>query len=80
MTSMLQSAAGNGSQGTDQVAQAMGQIRQVASAVDDLGASNPAFAPFVQQIKTILRQMIIQSAQSASVQTPSSEAVPTAGG
>lgn len=57
----------------------MGKIRQVASSVDELGASQPALAPEIQQIKAIIRQMIIKSASAASVQTPSGQAVPTAG-
>ncbi len=57
----------------------MGKIRAVATSVDDLGASNPALAPQVQQIKSILRQMIIQAASAASAQTPSGQAVPMAG-
>jgi len=57
----------------------MGKIRQVATSVDDLGASNPALAQEVQQIKLILRQMIIKAASAASVQTPSGQAVPMAG-
>jgi hypothetical protein len=57
----------------------MGQIRQVAQSVDDLGASNPAFASGVTQIKAILRQMIMQAAQAASVQTPSGQALPGGG-
>ena len=58
----------------------MGKIRQVATSVDDLGSSNPALAPEIQQIKVVLRQMIIKAAQAASAQSPSGEAVPMGGG
>ncbi len=61
------------------MADAIGQIRQVAQSIDALASMNPAFGPGVAQIKTILRQMIVSAAQQASMQTPSSEAVPSAG-
>lgn len=80
MTAALSSGAPNGAApDTSGMSDLMGKIRQVSSAVDDLAASNPAVATGAQQIKTILRQMIIQAAQAASAQTPSGEAVPTAG-
>lgn len=80
MTSQLSSGApnGGGAESGDMGA-LMGQIRQVAQSVDALGASNPALASGVTQIKTILRQMIMQAAQAASVQTPSGEALPGGG-
>lgn len=56
---------------------AIGQIRTVAQQVDQLATLNPAFGQGAAQIKTILRQMIVAAAQQASMQTPSSEAVPT---
>lgn len=62
-----------------QMADAIGTIRQIAEQVDALASMNPAFGPGVAQIKTTLRQMIVSAAQQASMQTPSSEAVPMAG-
>ena len=58
---------------------AIGQIRQISQSIDSLSSMNPAFGPGVQQIKTILRQMIVSAAHQASMQTASSEAVPMGG-
>lgn len=80
-TAALSSGAPNGAgDDTGAMADLMGKIRQVSAAVDDLAGSDPAMAQGAQQIKSILRQMIIQAAQTASAQTPSGQAVPTAGG
>lgn len=63
----------------DGVQDLMGDIRQLSSLADGLGTKQPALAPEVQQLKNILRQMIIKAASAASVQTPSGQAVPMAG-
>jgi len=54
-------------------------IRQVGQSVDDLGSAHPELSQEIQQIKSILRQMILKSAQAASLQTASAEALPMAG-
>lgn len=64
----------------DQLATLMGQIREVATQVDQLAATNPSLAPEAQQIKMIIRQMITKSAQvTGAMQTPSSMDVPSVG-
>ncbi len=78
-TSLLSAAPNQGPDASGQMSDAIGQIRQVAQSIDALGSLNPAFGPGVAQIKTILRQMIVSAAQQASMQTPSSEAVPMGG-
>ena len=78
-TSLLSAAPNQGSDPSGGMSDAIGQIRQVAQSIDQLASLNPAFGPGVAQIKTILRQMIVSAAQQASMQTPSSEAVPMGG-
>lgn len=78
-TSLLSAAPNQGADPSGAMNDAIGQIRQIAQQTTALSALNPAFAPGVQQIQQILRQMIVSAAQQASMQTPSSEAVPTAG-
>lgn len=78
-TSLLTTAATPGADASGQMSDAIGQIRSIGQSVDQLATLNPAFAAGVAQIKTILRQMIVSAAQQASMQTPSSEAVPTGG-
>lgn len=63
----------------EQLTQMMGQIRDVASQVDQIAAANPAVQQEATQIRALLRQMVVKTAQSAPMQTASSEMVPTAG-
>jgi len=63
----------------DQLAQLAGQVRDLGGQVDQIAASNPSLQQEAQQVKAILRQMILKAAQTAPMQTMSSEAVPTAG-
>lgn len=63
----------------DQLAQLAGQIRDIGMQVDQLATSNPALQAEAAQVKAVLRQMVLKAAQTAPMQTMSSEAVPTAG-
>lgn len=65
--------------GGDDISALMGQIRELGGQVDQLAQQYPAVVQEAQQIRAILRQMIIKSAQQAQTATPSSEAVPVAG-
>lgn len=78
-TSLLSAAPNQSPEASGAMSDAIGQIRQVAQSIDALGMMNPAFGPGIAQIKTILRQMIVSAAQQATMQTPSSEAVPPPG-
>lgn len=53
------------------------QIRQLGESVKQLAATNPLVADEAQQIQQLLKMMVVKSAQTAPVQTVSSEAVPT---
>jgi hypothetical protein len=54
-------------------------IRTGVEAFQKVGQMNPALMPFVQQISQLARQMLVQAANVSSMQTPSGQAVPTAG-
>lgn len=56
-----------------------GQLRQVSQSVDEISAQNPDVAPIMQKIKGLLREAIVAKAQTASMQTPSAQALPMAG-
>lgn len=64
--------------GGEDVTALMGQIRDLAGQVDDLGGQYPSLAQEAQQIRALLRQMIIKAAQQAPTATPSGQAVPIA--
>lgn len=76
-TSLLSAAPNQGMDPSGQTAEAVGLIRTVMQQVAQLGTANPAFGQGAAQIQTILRQMIVTAAQQATMQTASSEAVPT---
>lgn len=76
-TSLLSAAPDQGSDPSAQMNDAFGQIRSVMQQVNALASMNPAFGQGAAQIQTILKQMIIAAAQQATMQTASSEAVPT---
>lgn len=69
--------------GADQIRQQlealMGQIRDVGQMVDALAADFPTLAPDVQQVKQLLKQMVVKAAQQAPTQTASGAAVPGGG-
>jgi len=54
-------------------------IRTGVEAFQKVGQMNPSLMPFVQQIGQLARQMLVQAANVSSMQTPSGQAVPTAG-
>ena len=56
-----------------------GQIRQVAQQLDQLAQNEPTAAPIVQQIKQLLRQVIVQKAATAQQNNPSAQALPMGG-
>lgn len=60
----------------DQIQQLASQIREASAAVDEIGATNPALASEVTQVKQILRQMLVKAASVATAQNPSSLQVP----
>ena len=73
-------AQGNTSSGPDQqrgqLDAVMGQIRQLSQQVDAIGQQIPAMASEVQQIRAVLKRMIVKAAQQAPQQTESSQALP----
>ena len=73
-------AHGNTSSGPDQqrgqLDAVMGQIRQLSQQVDAIGQQIPAMASEVQQIRAVLKRMIVKAAQQAPQQTESSQALP----
>lgn len=56
-----------------------GQLRQVSQQIDQLASSNPDIAPILQQVKALLRQAMVAKAQTASMNSPSAQALPMAG-
>ena len=74
------SAGGAGADAQQQqLQQTMGQIRDFAEQVKQLGANNPVLADDVQQIQQILKNMVVKAAQVGQTQTASSLAVPGGG-
>ena len=67
---------GEGGAQQDQIQQLASQVREASAAVDEIGATNPALASEVTQIKQILRQMLVKAASVATAQNPSSLQVP----
>lgn len=58
----------------------MGQIRDLDQSAQAIEADFPQLAPHVQQLKQILKRMVIDVASAAPQQTMSSAAVPMGGG
>ena len=58
----------------------MGRIRDLQVQVDDLGGQFPAIQPLAQQVRAILKQMVVAAANQGSAQTQSSAMVPGGGG
>lgn len=56
-----------------------GEIKQISQSVDALAQKNPDIADVLQQVKAVLRQAIVKKASTASMQTPSAEALPMGG-
>lgn len=71
--------AGGGMPGGDPIQALIGPIREISSQCDAVAQANPDIAPIFQQIKSLLRQAIVQKAQTASMQTPSAQALPMGG-
>lgn len=63
----------------DQLAVIAGQIRDIGSMIDQLAETNPSVQQEAVQMKALLRQMLIKASQTMPMQTPSAEAIPTAG-
>lgn len=57
----------------------MGSIRDIDQQVQALTADFPTLAQPAQQIRTLLKQMVVQAAQQAPQQTASGAAVPGGG-
>ena len=72
----LQGGGEGGAAQQDQIQQLASQVREASAAVDEIGATNPALASEVTQIKQILRQMLVKAASVATAQNPSSLQVP----
>ena len=62
-----------------QLTELMGQIRDVVAQVDQISATYPALAQDAQQVRSLLKGMIVKAAQQAPTQSDSSSAVPMAG-
>ena len=60
--------------------QAMGEIRDLGQKAEALGGKYPSLAPEVQQLKQILKRMVVKAAQQAPQQTVSSQDLPMGGG
>ena len=56
-----------------------GQLRQLSQQVDQMAQANPDIAPILQQVKGLLRQAMVAKAQTASMNSPSAQALPMAG-
>ena len=73
---------GADTEGADSVQQAltelMGQIRDVTSQIDTIGQTFPALAQETQQIRLLLKAMIVKAAKQVPAQDLSAEAPPTA--
>ncbi len=73
---------GNGSspdQAREQLEGAIDSIREIDGNVQALAQQTPALAQEAQQIRQILKRMIVKTAGAAPTQTASAEAVPMAG-
>jgi hypothetical protein len=77
-TTQLQSGPPGGDPNGDLSALAS-QLREIGQSVDAVAQSNPDLAQQATQIKNLLRQMIVAKAQTASMQTPSAQALPMGG-
>lgn len=56
------------------------KIRMTQQGVDEISMLNPALAPMADQVRQLLRQMVVQVATMAPVQTPSAGVPPMGGG
>ena len=59
-----------------QISAQMGQLREIGAQVEALMQSNPAAAPTLQQILTLLKRAAVEMAPTAPPQTASGSAVP----
>lgn len=78
-SAMDQNAApqgGGSDQARSQLEGVMGQIRDFSQKLDEMGGSMPSMAQEVQQIKSILKRMVVKAAQQAPQQTASSQGLP----
>lgn len=79
---MMANGGGRGPSGTpgpDQVAESMGKIRDLGSKVDELGQALPALGPEIQQMRAILKRMIVKAGSGAPGQTASATQLPMGG-
>ena len=61
------------------ITQTMGKLRDLGGSLQDLGKSNPSFAPEVQQMQQILKRLIVKAGAQGPQQTPSADQVPGGG-
>ena len=54
------------------------QIQQIGNSIDQLAQDMPDAAQTLSQIKTLLKNVLVQAAQTVPVATASGQAVPTA--
>lgn len=71
-----QPPASGGDQARGQLEALMGQIRTFGQQLEQFGQTMPALAPEVQQMRQILKRMVVKAAQSAPQQTASSQNLP----
>ena len=62
-----------------QAQETLGKIRDLMAQVGDLAGTNPTFTQEAEQIRNLLRKMVLKAAQSTTMATPSSSAVPPVG-
>lgn len=68
---------GGGDQVRAQLESLASQIRDIGQMADGIATDFPNAAQPIAQIKTLLKQIIVQAAQQAPPQTASGQAVPT---
>lgn len=59
------------------IEQAVSQIRDLSSQLDEVGKSIPGSGPIVNQIKQQLRKLAMTAAQAGSTQNGSADALPS---
>ena len=74
-----QAAGGAPDQARGALESTMAQLRQIGQQVEQLGSSLPALAPEVQQLRQLLKRMIMKAGQSSPTSSGSADALPTGG-
>lgn len=75
--SLLQPPGAAQDAGRQQLEAVLSQVRDIGQMVDALALDLPTAAPVVAQIKTLLKKLVTDAAQTAPVATASGVAVPT---